>query len=304
MDLIMKAMILAAGLGTRLRPLTDRIPKALMPVVNIPMIKRVIEYLKGYGIEGIVVNTHHHYKQIVDYLDGGKPFGLKIDVLVEPEILGTGGAVKNAEGFWGDDPFIVFNSDILTDIDLSQAYEAHRKSNGLATLILHDHEPFNQISIDHSGKITDIARGNMPGRLAFTGIHIIGPELLSHIPEEGFSDIIDCYITLIQSGKEIRYHIAEGHYWYDIGTVNSYRQVNKDLLDQTRFSVAPECQIASSATLRDWAIVGERTTLEESVQIRGSILWDGVRVKQGRRVVDSIVTSNRTVDRDLFHETY
>jgi len=300
----MKAMILAAGLGTRLRPLTDSIPKALVPVVNKPMIKRVIEYLKGCGTEEIVVNAHHHHEQIVDYLDGGKPFGLKIDVRVEPEILGTGGGIKNTEGFWDNEPFIVFNSDILTNIDLGQAYEAHRKSKGLVTLILHDREPHNQISVDHSGKITDIAPANAPGRLAFTGVHIIGPGLLSHIPDEGYSNIIDCYITLIRSGAEIRYHITEGHYWNDIGTVNSYKQVNKDLLDQTRFSIAPDCKIDPSARLEDWAVVGERATLEESVEIRGSILWDGVRIKQGRRVVDSIVTSDKTVDRDFFQEVY
>ena len=300
----MKAMILAAGLGTRLRPLTDKRPKALVPVVNRPMIERAIEYLKRYGTEAIVVNTHHHHNLIVDYLDGGKPFGLKIDVRVEPEILGTGGAIKNTEGFWDDEPFIVFNSDILTDIDLVPAYETHKESKGLVTLILHDREPYNQIGIDHSGKITDIAPSNDPGRLAFTGIHIMSQELLSHIPDKGYSNIIDCYLALIRSGKEIRYHITEGHYWSDIGTVNSYKQVSKDLLDQTRFSIAPECQIAPSATLRDWAVLGERTTLEEGAEIRGSILWDGVRVEQGRRVVDSIVTSDRTVDRDLFREVY
>jgi NDP-sugar pyrophosphorylase family protein len=300
----MKAMILAAGLGTRLRPLTDSIPKALVPVVNKPMIKRVIEYLKGCGTEEIVVNAHHHHEQIVDYLDGGKPFGLKVDVRVEPEILGTGGGIKNTEGFWDNEPFIVFNSDILTNIDLEQAYESHRNSKGLVTLILHDREPYNQISVDHSGKITDIAPASAPGRLAFTGIHIIGPELLSHIPDKGYSNIIDCYLTLIRSGTEIEYHITEGHYWNDIGTVNSYKQVNKDLLTQTRFSIAPECQIDPSARLEDWAVVGERATLEENVEIRGSILWDEVRVEQGRRVIDSIVTSNRTVNRDLFQEIY
>ncbi|MBN1830908.1 MAG: NDP-sugar synthase [Deltaproteobacteria bacterium] len=300
----MKAMILAAGLGTRLRPLTDKKPKALVPVVNRPMIERVIEYLKGYGIEGIVVNTHHHYNQIVDYMDAGKPFGIKIDVLVEPEILGTGGAIKNTEGFWDDEPFIVFNSDVLTNIDLGPAYEAHRESKGLVTLILHDREPYNQISIDYSGRITDIAPGNAPGRLAFTGIHIISPEFLTHIPDKGFSNIIDCYLTLIHSGKDIKYYITEGYYWSDIGTVDSYKRVNKDLLDQTGFSIAPECQIAPSATLRDWAVIGERATLEESVEIRGSILWDGIRVKQGIKIVDSIVTSDRTVDRDLFQEVY
>jgi NDP-sugar pyrophosphorylase family protein len=300
----MKAMILAAGLGTRLRPLTNKKPKALMPVVNKPMIKRIIEYLKGYGTEGIVVNTHHHYEQIIDYLDEGKPFGFKIDVRVEPEILGTGGGIKNTEGFWDDDPFIVINSDILTDIDLGNAYETHRVSKAVVTLILHDREPYNQISIDHSGKVTDIASSNDPGRLAFTGIHIMSPEMLSHIPKRGFSNIIDCYLNLIHSGREIRYYITEGHYWSDIGTVNSYKQVNKDFLDHTRFSIGPECQIAPSAILRDWAVVGERTILEEGVEIKGSILWDGVRIKQGIRVEDSIVTSDRTVDRNLFQEVY
>jgi NDP-sugar pyrophosphorylase family protein len=300
----MKAMILAAGLGTRLEPLTDKKPKALVPVVNRPIIERIIEYLKGFGIESIIVNAHHHYKQIVDYLYKGKPFGLKIDVLVEPEILGTGGGIKNTEGFWDNEPFIVINSDIVTNINLGLAYEMHRKSKGLATLILHDREPYNQISIDRSGKITDITPANEPGHLAFTGIHIIDPELLSHISKEGFSNIIDCYLALIRSGEKIRYHISKGHYWYDIGTVDSYKQVNKYLLEQTSFSIAPECQIAPSATLRDWAVVGEKTTLEENVKIKGSILWDGVKVKQGRRVTDSIVSSDRIVDRNLFQEIY
>jgi mannose-1-phosphate guanylyltransferase len=299
----MKAMILAAGLGTRLRPLTDRKPKALIPVVNRPIIERVIEYLKGYGIEGIIVNAHHHYKQLVDYLVGTMPFGLRISVRVEPEILGTGGGIKNTEGFWNNEPFIVINSDILTDIDLDSAYETHRNTNGLATLILHDREPYNQIKIDHFGKITDIGPGNAPGRLAFTGIHIIEPELLSHIPEGEFSSIIECYLALIGSGEKITSHVSEGHYWCDIGTVGAYKQVNRELLDQRPFSIASNCQIAPSATLKEWAIVGEGTILEEDVEIQRSILWDGVKVKQGRRVIDSIVTSGRTVEEDLVDET-
>ncbi|MDY7038929.1 MAG: nucleotidyltransferase family protein, partial [Thermodesulfobacteriota bacterium] len=189
----MRAMILAAGLGTRLRPLTDNRPKALIPVTNKPIITRAVEYLKKHGISRIVVNAHHHHEQIVDYLDGGRPFGLDIDVRVEPKILGTGGGIKNVSDFWGDEPFIVINSDILTNIDLSPAYEHHLTSGSLATLILHDREPFNQIRTDNNQNITDIAKKNIPGRLAFTGIHIMDPGLLSHIPEGKFFDIIDCY---------------------------------------------------------------------------------------------------------------
>ncbi|KPK16037.1 MAG: hypothetical protein AMK69_26510 [Nitrospira bacterium SG8_3] len=212
----MKAMILAAGLGTRLRPLTDKKPKALMPVVNKPIIGWVIEYLKKHGIDQIVVNAHHHYRQIVDYLDEGRPFGCEIHVRVEAEILGTGGGIKNTEGFWGGDPFIVINSDILTDINLSRAYESHKKLGGLVTLILHDCAPYNQIQIDDNGFVTDISAWSAQGRFAFTGIHIMDPDLLEHIPDRVFSDIIDCYRKLIQSGRSIRSLLTTGHYWRDM----------------------------------------------------------------------------------------
>jgi mannose-1-phosphate guanylyltransferase len=300
----MKAMILAAGLGTRLRPLTDKKPKALMPVVNKPIIGWVIEYLKKHGIDQIVVNAHHHYRQIVDYLDGGRPFDCEIQVRVEPEILGTGGGIKNTEGFWGSDPFIVINSDILTDINLSRAYESHKKLGGLVTLILHDREPYNQIQIDNNGFVTDISAWSAQGRFAFTGIHIIDPDLLVHIPDRVFSDIIDCYRKLIQSGGFIRSLLTTGHYWRDMGTVESYLQANRDLLDKELFSVGPECHIDESTRLEDWAVIGEKTTLEEDVEIRRSVLWDEVRVRKGAKVIDSVVTSFRTVDRDLIEETY
>ncbi|MBW2358558.1 MAG: nucleotidyltransferase family protein [Deltaproteobacteria bacterium] len=204
----MKAMILAAGLGTRLRPLTSNIPKALVPVGNRPVIDRVIQYLKKQGVSEIVVNAHHHHQQIVKHLNCGRPFGIDIDVRVEPEILGTGGGIKNTEDFWDADPFIVINSDIITDIDLAEACKAHKKGDNLATLALHDYEPFNQIRIDDRLNIMDIARENRSGRLAFTGIHIIEPGLLAHIKGGVYSNIIDYYRELIKSGKPIRAHVS------------------------------------------------------------------------------------------------
>ena len=300
----MKAMILAAGLGTRLRPLTNRKPKALMPVVNEPIIGRVIEYLKKHGVTKIVVNAHHHYRQIVEYLDEGRPFGLEIHVRVEPEILGTGGGIKNTEDFWDDDPFIVINSDILTDINLSRAYEAHKKLGALVTLIIHDCEPYNQIQIDKNGFVTDIALWSAPGRFAFTGIHIMQREILAHVPDKVFSDIIDCYRELMQSGKSVRSLLTTGHYWRDIGTVEHYIQVNRELLGKEPFCIGNDCHVDPSAKLEEWAIIGDDTTLEEGVEMRRSILWDEVRVRKGRKVIDSIVTSLRTVDRDLNGEVY
>jgi NDP-sugar pyrophosphorylase family protein len=275
-----------------------------MPVVNRPIIARIIDYLKRNGISQLVVNAHHHHQQMIDYLQGGKPFGLEIHVRVEPVILGTGGGIKNTSDFWDNEPFVVINGDILTDIDLAPAYEQHRDSGALATLILHDCKPFNQIQTDKGGLITNIASTRSPGRFAFTGIHIIGPELLAHIPEGRFSNIIDSYRELIRSGEFVRAYLATGHYWRDIGTVSSYIEANKDLLAEGVFPMGPECRVDSSVKLEEWAIVGEKAYLEKDVEIRRSILWDNVKVRGGIRVVDSIVTSFKEVKRDVIGGVY
>ena len=295
----MKAMILAAGLGTRLRPLTLSRPKALMPVGNRPMIDRVIEYLKEYNVDELIVNAHHHKEQLVAHLDDGRPFELNIRVKVEPEILGTGGGIKNTEGFWDDEPFVVINGDILTDIDLIRAYQAHQKGDSLITLILHDCEPFNQILINERLDIMDIAPKARPGRLAFTGIHIIEPEILSHIPNDRFSNIVDCYQKLIREGSPIRAYVSKGHYWRDVGTIGNYLLANKEVLKEAHFLSGPGCRIHESARLREWAVIGKDTNLEEEVEIRRSVLWERVRVKKGLRVIDSIVTSSKEVREDL-----
>ena len=142
----MKAMILAAGFGTRLHPLTSIIPKPLVPVANQPVIERTIRHLKKHGIHEMIVNAHYHHNQISDFLDQGRPFGVDIEVRVERDILGTGGGIKNTEDFWDTEPFVVINSDIVTDIDLSEACSDHKTQGNLVTMVLHDHPPFFRIS--------------------------------------------------------------------------------------------------------------------------------------------------------------
>lgn len=298
----MKAMILAAGLGTRLRPLTDKKPKALVPVVNRPILARIIEYLKSHGIAQIIVNAHHHYRQLLDYLER-ESFGVDVEVRVEPEILGTGGGIKNTSGFWNDEPFIVINSDILTDIDLRRAYEHHRKTGALATLILHDYKPFNQVQTDGRQWITEIFQKSGPGRLAFTGIHILDPTIFCDFPQEQSFNIIACYRRLIRSGKGIKAFISEGHYWYDIGTIDGYFQANKGLLTDV-YAIGDGCRIDPSARLEDWAVVGDGSCIEKGVKLRRSILWEEATVREGVNVIDSIVTSSREVARDLNDQIY
>ena len=302
----MKAMILAAGPGTRLRPLTEKKPKALIPVANRPIIARNIDYLKMFGVENIAVNAHYHYQQILDYLNGGKPFGIEIDVKVEPEILGTGGGIRNCLNFMDRGPFIVINSDILTNIDLALAYDYHKESGNIATLVVHHCEPFNQIAIDKHCQVVDIGRKNDTNRLAFTGIHIMEPEILHYIPEHGYSDIIDCYRRLIHSRESINTLISENHYWHDIGTLKSYISTNKEIMCKSNrpFLIGSDSHIPPSVMFEDWAVIGERVYLEDNVKIKRSILWDDVTVKSNKRIVDSIVTSCKMIDTDLINKIY
>jgi mannose-1-phosphate guanylyltransferase len=296
---VMKAMILAAGLGTRLRPLTTKRPKALAPVGNRPMIDRVIHYLMRYDVNALIINAHHHHGQMLSYLDQGRPFGLPIRVAVEPRILGTGGGIKNTEGFWDNAPFIVINSDILTDIDLTTALTSHQERGNLATLILHDRKPFNQVRITDDLDIADIAAHPEPGRLAFTGIHILEPELLAHIPAGAFSSIIDCYMTLIREGRPVRAFVSAGHYWRDVGTIQSYLLANQEALHGRPFLLGAGCRVHPSASFKEWAVAGDGTILEAGTEVARSVLWEGVTVRTGVRVRDSIVTASQVVENDL-----
>lgn len=295
----MKAMILAAGLGTRLAPLTSIRPKPLVPVGNRAIIDRTIHWLKAHGVDEIVVNAHHHRNQIHNYLDGGRPFGVKIHVSEEPEILGTGGGIRKTRWFWGLEPFIVVNGDILTNIDLSLAYETHQKRGDLVTLVLHDFKRFNQIKVGAHQDILDISSERRTGRLAFTGIHIMNPSVLDHIPPDRFFCILECYRSLILANRPLRGHLVHGHYWRDAGTIESYIEANRETLNGAPFLLGRECRIHDHARLKDWAVLGDRVSLEKDAEVARSILWGNVIVRKGVKVIDSIVASAGEVTEDL-----
>ena len=295
----MKAMILAAGMGIRLRPLTLIRPKALVPIANRPVIEIIIEYLKKQGVTEVVVNAHHLSHHMVEYLDGGKRFDMPIEVRVEPEILGTGGGIRNTSDFWGDEPFLVINSDIVTDLDLSGAINFHKKTGNIATLILHDHEPFNKIKIDENSTVVEISYGCQKGGLAFTGMHVISPGLLGYIPAGVYYDIIECYRRLIHSGVPIGAYLAHGFYWRDIGTLDDYVLANREALKGTPFLFSEDCMVDDGASIREWAVIGEHCLVEKGAEVARSILWDRVKIRKGVRIMDSVVTSSQDVTRDV-----
>jgi len=296
----MKAMILAAGMGERLQPLTSVYPKVLVPVVNKPVIDRIIQFLTTHGVEKIIINAHHHYWMIRDYLKGGNPFGVKVEIRIEKEILGTGGGIKNTQDFWGNDPFIVINGDILTDIDLGDVYAFHLRRNNLVTMVLHDFPKYNKVRVDKEMNILSIGPGtDLKGTLAFTGIHVINPEVLSFIPDKKRYNIIDAYKRLIDLKKPIRAYIATGHRWIDIGTIADYLRANFYYLPSGNIAIDQKCYIDSSATLKDWAVIGQRSSIERNVLVQRSVLWNDVIIREGTRIIDSVVTSGVVVEKDL-----
>jgi mannose-1-phosphate guanylyltransferase len=287
----MKAMIMAAGFGTRLKPLTDKIPKALVPVVNRPILDRNIEYLAGFGIRDIIINTHYHMEQIENYAKACKIPGVNLHLSPEPEILGTGGGLSNCRDFLNDDTFIVINSDILTDIDLDQAVKSHMESGAIVTMVLHDCPRFNQVEVKNS-RVEAIYKDAAPGRLAFTGIHVFSPEVFDYLPPEGYADIISvCYRPMIESGRAINAHTVTGNYWHDIGTIESYIKANLDLLgfENKRFVQGENTRVDMSAKLKNWAVIGSNVTIGKDAVIDSSIIWDNMNIDDGLNVKDAVV---------------
>ena len=225
----MKAMVLAAGVGSGLRPLTDEIPKALLDVGGVPMIERVIRRLKAAGVTEVVVNLFHLGDRIVEFLASQGDFGLRIEFTREAELLDTGGGLKNAAWFFDDGrPFFLHNVDVLSDIDLQGLLRFHHKVGALATLAVQSRPSDRQLLFDpdrglcgrESPEGVEWAKGlrNDVERLAFTGIHVIDPAIFPRMTEMGVFPITQTYLRLAGEGERIAAYRADGRYWQDIGS--------------------------------------------------------------------------------------
>lgn len=229
----MKALILAAGVGSRLGPLTDATPKALIPVGGTPMLERVALRLAAAGADSFVVNAHHHAQAVADFCAGlSRRLGAPVSVSREDGLLlDTGGAVlKAAPLLRGREPFFVHNADVLTDLDLKELYAAHAGSGALVTLSVRARESRRAYLFDPGGRFvghddraagrTAWAQGPVPGarRLPFDGIHVVSPALLDALSESGVFSITTAYLRLASSGADIRAFRGDRWSWYDIGT--------------------------------------------------------------------------------------
>lgn len=223
----MKALILSAGLGSRLRPYTDHTPKPLFSVSGRPLLDRLIRQLISAGCTAVAINTHHLHHRIDSFLST-QSYGIKVFTRHEPILLGTGGAIKNLSDFWDDRPFFVINSDILTDIDFRTVYEFHNRHNAPATLVLTDSPELNSVSVDTEERITrfystrEIEVSPALVTYTFTGIQVLDPGTLPLIPEKTFASSIDAYRELIALNQPPRAYMALSNQWTDIGTPDRY----------------------------------------------------------------------------------
>ncbi|MBI4775034.1 MAG: NDP-sugar synthase [Deltaproteobacteria bacterium] len=309
------AIVLAAGYGERLKPLSLVRPKPLVPLLNRPLLDWVLDYLFSSGIRSAAVNAHHLWECIRDYTNRSLRDRADVTLIHEPVILGTGGGIKNcARHLAGDGPFLVMNADVVTDLDLGAMASSHVRSGAPATLALHDLPRFNSVSVS-GDRITAFAGRSTAGvkdsrLLAFTGIHLIERDLLADIPE-GKVDIISVYRTLIDRGAPIHAFISSDLYWEDLGSLDDYRRVHKELLcgrRRPKFNMAPGRGLTfpygktwpqNGVTFEGWACVGQDAVLGRGCHIADSLLWNGVRVDAGVQIRDCIVTDGATVSRDI-----
>src|SRR5688572_6082818 len=256
----MRAIVLSAGYGTRLWPLTEDRTKPAIPILGKPLVGYVAEYLATYGINEIVVNLHHRPESVRKALGNGSKFGVKLHYVEEPEILGTSGALDNTRDFFDRETFVVINGKIITDIDLNAALKTHRKMRALATLVLLPNTRRERFSVveTEDGRIKrfagmPVANDDGPSPLMFTGIHILEPRIFDYIPRGVFSDsVIHVYPQAIANGETVAAHVASGK-WRELSTLSRYLDISVELLKEAQMSyiAGNATDINPSATVTD-----------------------------------------------------
>lgn len=241
----MKAMVLAAGLGTRLRPLTNDRPKALVEVAGHPLLEITLRRLASFGIRDVIVNVHHFGDMVVEYLRKNEDFGLRIEISREDDLLlDTGGGLKKAAWFFlqgaANEPFVLHNVDVISTVDLGRMLQFHREQNALATLAVQQRKTSRYLLFDEQARLSGRQTGAIqvemvrPAEqtiaLAFSGIHIISPELLHMISEQGVFSIITTYLRLAGEGQRILAFRTDEYYWQDLGKPENINQTEEDLL--------------------------------------------------------------------------
>ncbi len=303
----MKALILAGGFGTRLRPLTYTRPKHLLPIANRPHIEHVFDLLQRHGIDEVVLLTSYLAETFAPTVARAAERGLGLEVTHEAEPLGTAGGIKNAEHLVGGETFLVFNGDVLIDLDLAELIGRHRSKGALATIVLtpvEDPSAFGVVPTDEDGRVEGFIekppRGRAPTNLINAGVYVFEPAVLDRVPSgEVWSAERALFPGLVSEGAPL-YAIPADGYWIDIGTPHKYLQANLDVLEGAwptdlvpspgpeAVAIAPGAEVAAGARVSS-SCLGERCVVEDGARIDRSVLLPGVVVEAGARLSGSVL---------------
>lgn len=244
----MRAMILAAGLGTRLRPLTDDRPKALVEINGKTLLEITLQRLAAFGIRDVIVNVHHFADLVIEFLRGNHNFGMRVEISREDVLLDTGGGLKKAAWFFleegNEQPFLLHNVDVISSIDLERMLRAHQGTQALATLAVQERSTSRYLLFDEKGQLCGrrtstggderVRPSQKTDAYAFSGIHVISPRMLSLMSEQGVFSIITSYLRLASQGENISAFRADEYYWRDMGTPKSVAAAAEEMGVQTR----------------------------------------------------------------------
>jgi mannose-1-phosphate guanylyltransferase len=307
------AFVLGAGLGTRLRPLTNERPKPLVPIFHKPLITFAFDHLKGVGVQRFVVNTHHcpdAYERLLGASDGSAIYrGHAVSLRHEPVLLDTGGGIRNVEDLLNDGDFLVHNGDVLADLPLSLLLEEHSRSGNIATLGLRSAGGPTHIQFDPwTRRVTDIrgaiGRCHDPSFL-FTGIYVLSPEIFRFLPPQGkIHSIITTFLQLIKTSGKIGGVVLDEGIWFDLGTRQSYLEAHRLFGGTgTRLSYAldgewpraihPTAFVGEEAELTGVCAIGPGAKVGAGAKLRDCILWENAEIREGACLETCIVRDGR-----------
>jgi mannose-1-phosphate guanylyltransferase len=312
----MKAIFLAGGKGSRLRPLTDKVPKPMVPIMNKPLIERTMVHLKTSGINQIVMSSCYRFQDIEDYFGNGEKLGLEIEYIVEDKPMGTGGAIRKA-GTGVDKTFIVFNSDILSDLNIKKMLEFHKKSKAIATIAVTKVEnpsAYGVIACDKKGYAKSFIEKPEPNEDAShyvnAGIYIFEPGILDEIPQNKVISVErDIFPKLLDKGLKIAV-FRDDSYWIDIGTIKKYLQTHKDIMhgkcklvghrfNSQRIVVGKNVKIHPEAKIIGPVYIGNNVKISGKSTINGSVIGNNVTIGEGNRIVGSVLWDNINLGSDI-----
>jgi NDP-sugar pyrophosphorylase family protein len=323
----MKAMVLAAGVGERMRPLTEHLPKPLLPIANRPVMCYILEHLARHGFTEIIANLHYRGQQIMDFFADGAACGVRLTYTHEEKLWGIAGGVRRCRDFLGDDTFLVIGADDLTDIDLTSLVAAHRRVNAIASIALVEVEETSQFGIVVTAadgsiqRFVEKPRGEPPSRTANTQIYLFEPAIFDFIPPNRVYDFgFDAFPAMVAAGCPF-YGFRLPGYWRDIGSMGDYLAAQRDVMegkvaariegvemqpgiwvgdgceidDQATLTapvaLADRCHVRARATVGDGTAVGQDVEVPPETSLSGSVVWTGATVPAGTALSSAVVTA-------------